>query len=57
MSAPKLRQVNARVPDTLVEALDVAAECSGRTRADLIREALERYLIVTLAALARKDTT
>ena len=37
-------QITARVPDELVEALDAAAEGLKRSRADIIRQALERYL-------------
>ncbi|WP_419850473.1 YlcI/YnfO family protein [Candidatus Poriferisocius sp.] len=39
-----MSQITARVPDELVEALDVAAEELKRSRADIIRQALERYL-------------
>lgn len=37
-------QITARVSDQLVEALDAAAEGLRRSRADIIRQALERYL-------------
>ena len=37
-------QVTARVPDELVEALDAAAAQLKRSRADVVRQALERYL-------------
>ena len=37
-------QVTARVPDELVEALDMAAAQLKRSRADVVRQALERYL-------------
>ena len=37
-------QITARVSDELVEALDAAAEGLRRSRADIIRQALERYL-------------
>ena len=39
-----MSQITARVPDELVEALDAAAEELKRSRADIIRQALERYL-------------
>ena len=39
-----MAQITARVPDELVEALDAAAEDLKRSRADIIRQALERYL-------------
>ena len=39
-----MSQITARVPDELVEALDTAAEELKRSRADIIRHALERYL-------------
>lgn len=39
-----MSQISARVPDELVEALDAAAEDLKRSRADIIRHALERYL-------------
>ena len=39
-----MSQITARVPDELVEALDAAAKNLKRSRADIIRHALERYL-------------
>ena len=39
-----MSQITARVPDELVEALDAAAENLNRSRADIIRQALERFL-------------
>ncbi len=39
-----MRQITARVPDALVEALDLAAEELNRSRADIVRQAVERYL-------------
>ena len=39
-----MSQITARVPDELVEALDAAAADLKRSRADIIRRALERYL-------------
>ena len=37
-------QITARVPDDLAKALDEAAAELKRSRADIIRQALERYL-------------
>ncbi len=39
-----MSQVTARLPDDLVDALDVAARELKRTRAEIIRQAIERYL-------------
>lgn len=39
-----MAQVTARVPDELVAALDAASVQLKRSRADVIRQALERYL-------------
>ena len=39
-----MRQIAARVPDALVEALDSAAKELNRSRADIARQAVERYL-------------
>ena len=39
-----MSQITARVPDELVEALDAAARKLKRSRADIVRHALERYL-------------
>ena len=39
-----MSQVTARVPDELVVALDAAAAQLKRSRAEIIRQALERYL-------------
>ena len=38
------RQVTARLPDPMVDALDSAARQLRRSRADIIRQAVERYL-------------
>ncbi len=38
------QQVTARLPDPLVDALDSAARQLRRSRADVIRQAVERYL-------------
>ena len=38
------QQVTARLPDPVVEALDSAARQLRRSRADVIRQAVERYL-------------
>ncbi len=37
-------QITARLPDTVMEALDAAAKALHRSRADIIRQAVERYL-------------
>lgn len=39
-----MSQIIARVPNAVVEALDAVAEKSNRSRADIIRQALEHYL-------------
>ncbi len=39
-----MSQITARLPDDLVDALDVAAKELKRTRAEIIRQAIERYL-------------
>ncbi len=39
-----MMQVTARVPDSVIEALDAAAAELKRSRADVIRQALERYV-------------
>ena len=39
-----MTQITARVPDEMVEALDAAAALLKRSRADVVRQALERYL-------------
>ena len=39
-----MAQITARVPDELVEALDSAASTLKRSRAEVVRQALERYL-------------
>ncbi len=39
-----MSQITARVPDELVEALDAAAIELKRSRAELVRQALKRYL-------------
>lgn len=39
-----MSQITARVPEELVKALDSAASELKRSRADVIRLALERYL-------------
>lgn len=39
-----MRQITARVPDDLVGALDAAARELNLSRADLVRQAIERYL-------------
>jgi RHH-type transcriptional regulator, rel operon repressor / antitoxin RelB len=39
-----MSQVTARLPDDIVSALDHAAKVLNRTRADVIRQAIEAYL-------------
>ena len=39
-----MSQITARLPDVLVGALDAAARELNRSRADLVRQAIERYL-------------
>ncbi len=39
-----MTQITARVSDTLVTALDAAARGLKRSRAEIVRQALERYL-------------
>lgn len=39
-----MTQITARVPDELVEELDSAARILTRSRADVIRQAIEYYL-------------
>ena len=44
MEIPMPQQVTARLPAPLVDALDSAARQLRRSRADVIRQAVERYL-------------
>ena len=37
-------QITVRLPHEMVEALDAAASTLRRSRADVVRQALERYL-------------
>ena len=39
-----MSQITARLPDEVVEALDTAARRLNRSRAEIIRQAIERYL-------------
>jgi predicted DNA-binding protein len=39
-----MSQITARLPDTVVSALDKAAQTLHRSRADVIRQAIEAYL-------------
>ena len=39
-----MKQITASVPDNLIEALDAAAMVLKRSRSDIARQALERYL-------------
>jgi len=42
--APDMTQVTARLPDEMVAAIDQAALSLRRSRADIIRQSIERYL-------------
>ncbi len=37
-------QITARLPDTVVDALDTVASRLKRSRAEIVRQAVERYL-------------
>ena len=39
-----MSQITARFPDAVVEALDAAAAKLHRSRAEIVRQAVERYL-------------
>jgi len=39
-----MTQISARLPDDLVKGLDAAARDLKRSRAELVRQAIERYL-------------
>jgi predicted DNA-binding protein len=39
-----MSQITARIPDDVLESLDNAAKALHRSRADIIRQAIERYL-------------
>ena len=39
-----MTRITARVPDDLAESLDAAAATLGRSRSELVRQALESYL-------------
>ena len=39
-----MSQVTARLPDVVLESLDAAAAKLNRSRAEVIRQAIERYL-------------
>lgn len=39
-----MSQITARLPDAVVEALDAAAQRLNRSRAEVVRQAIERYL-------------
>ena len=39
-----MAQITARLPDAVVDALDEAASRLKRSRAEIIRQAIERYL-------------
>jgi len=44
MSGDVMSQITARIPDDLLAELDAAATSLRRTRADVIRQAVEYYL-------------
>lgn len=54
-----MSQITARLPDELVLSLDKAATVLHRTRADIVRQAIEYYLEdfedLNLALLALQD--
>ncbi len=39
-----MSQITARLPDAVVAALDAAAQRLNRSRAEIVRQAIERYL-------------
>lgn len=39
-----MSQITARLPDRLVQGLDAAATTLKRSRAEIVRQAVERYL-------------
>ena len=39
-----MTQITARIPDRLVAAVDAAARGLNRSRAEIVRQALERYV-------------
>ena len=39
-----MAQITAQIPDEVIEALDAAAAALNRSRAEVIRQALESYL-------------
>ena len=39
-----MSQITARIPDSVLESLDHAAKTLHRTRAEIIRQAIESYL-------------
>ncbi len=39
-----MNQITARLPDAVVDALDAAASRLKRSRAEIVRQAVERYL-------------
>jgi RHH-type rel operon transcriptional repressor/antitoxin RelB len=44
MSVYDMTQISARLPDDLIASVDAAAHQLRRTRADVIRQAIEYYL-------------
>jgi len=39
-----MAQITTRLPDDIIESLDKAAETLHRPRAEIVRQAIERYL-------------
>ena len=39
-----MAQITTRLPDDIIESLDKAAESLHRPRAEIVRQAIERYL-------------
>ncbi|MCY4476837.1 MAG: ribbon-helix-helix protein, CopG family [Gammaproteobacteria bacterium] len=39
-----MSQITARLPDTVLASLDAAAQALRRSRAEVVRQAIERYL-------------
>ena len=50
-----MAQITARVPDEVAEALDTAAAALKRSRAEVIRQALENFDDLTVALERLRD--
>ena len=50
------RVLRAPLPDSHWAALDLMALCTGRSRAELVRNALEQHIPAGVMARARADT-